>query len=263
MIKLDLLNILNKGFFERPRFRQYATRLVAGNRDTDVEMLGASFSLHSVKESGYLLASKACKYSHLLRDEVPALINLACLLRDGDTFVDIGANVGLHSLVLHRLGALKKDLRFYAFEANPDTFLRLKKQTHKTDIEAVNIAISNVKGSLDFVGGAVSHVFTVASKANSYSINDNSISVNSERLDQLDIKGSSLVLKIDVEGQELEVIQGAENLLEMGVIRAVYIDGYADKSVETVLAGYGFKFFDGKTLLPVSGNVFSLLAVKD
>jgi hypothetical protein len=82
------------------------------------------------------------------------------------------------------------------------------------------------------------------------------------RLSDEGIVGESIVLKIDVEGQELEVLRGASELFEAGRIKAVYLDGYKAAAVEDFLRRYDFQFFDGQTMQPVSGNVFSLLAVK-
>lgn len=254
---------VDKNFFRRPQLRQTLTRFLFGSKCYDVRMLGADFTLHSVKENGYLIASSACRFSHLLRDEVPTLMNIASLLKDGDTFVDIGANVGVYSLTLYNVCRLKKDLRFYAFEANPDTFDRLERQTKKTSIRAANIAISDFQGHLNFVPGAVSHVFAVDSHTSDYSLAGNSTSVNCNRLDQLEVEGTSLFLKIDVEGHELQVLKGAQLLFEKKLIRALLIDGYADPDVESFLRSYGFRFYDGKSLLPVTGNVFSLLALID
>ena len=70
------------------------------------------------------------------------------------------------------------------------------------------------------------------------------------------------MLKIDVEGQELDVLRGAERLFSSGRVRAVYIDGCAaGRAVEEFLTRRGFSLFDGRTLEPTTGGVFSLLAL--
>ena len=77
------------------------------------------------------------------------------------------------------------------------------------------------------------------------------------------IKGNSLVLKIDVEGQEKQVLDGATDLFKSQRIKAVYLDGYKDNEVEVFLKNYGFILLDGKSLKPTTGGLFSLLAIRD
>ena len=185
------------------------------------------------------------------------------LLRDGDTFVDIGANVGLYTFTLARLRRILPNLRFYAFEANSDTYARLSEHTQSLDVQAYNLALSDHSGSLDFVAGAVSNVFATVENASDYSITRERVSVPCRRLDEMAIAGGSLVLKIDVEGQEKQVLDGALALFRARRIKAVYLDGYKDKAVEAFLREHGFSLFDGKSLAPVVGDVFGLLAIRN
>ena len=77
------------------------------------------------------------------------------------------------------------------------------------------------------------------------------------------IKGNSLVLKIDVEGQEKQVLDGALELFKSQRIKAVYLDGYKDDEVEVFLKNHGFILLDVKSLSPTAGGLFSLLAIRD
>ena len=45
-------------------------------------------------------------------------------------------------------------------------------------------------------------------------------------------------------------------------MKAVYVDGYKDKEVESLLSGHGFTLLDGRTLQPIQKDVFSLLAIR-
>lgn len=128
-------------------------------------------------------------------------------------------------------------------------------------MRAQQVAISDRSGTLDFVEGAVSHVFTSFDKVSAYSIKERTVPVSSRRLDECEIEGNSLVIKIDVEGQEMEVLLGATGLLKSGRVKAVYVDGYEDRGVAEILKQHGFKLFDGRTLDVTRGNVFSLLAI--
>jgi FkbM family methyltransferase len=257
-----MMEYLYRHFIQRPNLRRIVTRLIEGNRDLDIGLLGTVIRVNSIKEHGYLRASRKARTSSLLSDELPVIINLAALLSDGDTFIDIGANVGIYSLTLARMNRMFLNIIFYAFEANPDTFSRLAVHTESLGVRAQNLAISDRNGSLDFVSGAVSHVFTTVENATECSDMSVRCTVPCRRLDSIDIEGDSLVLKIDVEGQEKNVLDGALALFRAGRIKAVYLDGYKDREIEGFLRQQEFTLFDGRTLEPASRCVYSLLAIR-
>jgi hypothetical protein len=76
----------------------------------------------------------------------------------------------------------------------------------------------------------------------------------------MDILGSSLVLKIDVEAHERQVLEGATGLFEAGRVKAVFLDDYADPAVPAFLTQRGFVLFDGRSLSP--GPASTLLAIR-
>ena len=255
--------LLDRLLIKQPRLRRFLTRLIEGQSVQDVSLLGTRICVDSIKENGYLRASRFANRASLFRDEAAVIVNLAALLQDGDTFVDIGANVGIYSLTLARMQRILPRTGFYAFEANPDTFARLRPKAEALGVKAYNLALSDHCGTLEFVGGAVSHVFTTVPNISGYSIADARVSVPCRRLDEMEIEGDSIVLKIDVEGQEREVLEGAKGLFAASRIKAVYLDGYKEKEVESFLKGHGLTLLDGTTLQPTQGNLFGLLAVRN
>lgn len=262
MIKRFFSYSVDRFYIKQPKLRRLVTRFLEGDRDLDVQLLGTRLRINTVKEHGYLRAYRAAQTRSLFRDELPVLLNLAGILCDGDTFVDVGANVGIYCLTLARLAQVHSRMSFYAFEANSDTFSRLNVNAPGLGVITHNVALSDHLGSLEFVSGAVSHVFTTVDNASAYSLPAERIAVPCNRLDQMDIVGNSIVLKIDVEGQEKKVLDGAEALFRAGRIKAVYLDGYKDKTVEEFLTGYGLALFDGRTLQSTKGDVFSLLGLR-
>lgn len=253
--------LYDRFFIKKPAVREFVTKLLEGDRNLSVDLLGCSIQINSLKEHGYLRASRMGKFSSLFRDELPILINLAALLPSADAFVDIGANVGIFSASLSKLKQIFPYLSFYAFEANPDTFLRLQQTVNHLPVKTHCIALAEKEGELEFVSGAVSHVFTTVEYMSAYQ-KPEKVVLSCRRLDSFDIFGERIVIKIDVEGQELEVLKGAEGLFSSNRIMAVYLDGYENPEVENWLKGYGFNFFDGRSLEKVEGSVFSLLAIK-
>ena len=157
---------------------------------------------------------------------------------------------------------LGKNIQFYAYEANPKTYQRLKQNCLSLPIKVKNIAISNDSNELTFVEGAVSHVFTNIENKSEYSFSDKKVTVPCTSLDKQSIKGDSIILKIDVEGQEMEVLQGAEMLFGNKRIKAVFIDGFSDKSLPSFIGNFGFELLNAKTLLPYDGYSQQILAIK-
>lgn len=256
-------NLFDRYFFKQPWLRQFVTTILEGNRDVRVNLLGTSMCINTVKEHGYLRTSRLSESSCLLRDELPVIINLALLLQRGDSFVDIGANVGVYVCTLARMRKVVDGMHFYAFEANPDTGARLRAAAEPLGVNVHAVALSDHNGHLEFVPGAVSNIFTTIENASEYNVRSKVQSIPCRRLDEFEIEGDSIVLKVDVEGQEKDVLLGARKLFEANRIKAVYLDNYKDEvGVETLLRDYGFDFYEGRTLEPVPGNTYSLLAMR-
>jgi FkbM family methyltransferase len=131
----------------------------------------------------------------------------------GDTFVDIGANFGLYSMIAaERIGSEGK---LYAFEPNPHTFEYLRHSALANRLFWLpnytfeNQAVSDRGGSLEFafdpgnLGSA--HVRNTDDAAGPMTI----VEVNGVRLDDYFSEGEQLdFVKIDVEGHELHVLKG-------------------------------------------------------
>jgi FkbM family methyltransferase len=258
---MNLSYIFDRYFIKQPRLRRFVTSLVERDRDLDVDVAGAQLHINARREHGYLRASRMLRWNGTLRDELPVLMNLFAILRDGDTFIDVGANTGLFTHSMARLINIYPNFRIVSIEAHPDTFSRLaSRQTDR--VTFLNLAISDSDSELEFIDGAVSHVFTAIDKKSSYNIPGETRFIQSKRLDNLDLNSDSVVLKIDVEGQETRVLNGASRMLSNGTIRAVYLDGYDDEAIHEMLLDHGFQLYEGRTLLSVDKKTFSLLALK-
>ena len=134
-------------------------------------------------------------------------------LSNGGTYLDIGGNIGLHVLRAHRLGASK----IYAFEPNPNTF----------DILSLNMKINGIhEGFFHHALGEKNGVIGMnisdfpAGMARIENTGDKLIEVPIKTLnrfaeDNPNLKFEKLSLvKIDVEGHEGEVINGAMDFLK-------------------------------------------------
>lgn len=152
---------------------------------------------------------------------VPLLIDR--LLTDGGTFIDVGANRGIHTLYASKI--LGDKGRVYAFEPHPVTFEVLKAHLIINGIKnctPFNIGVSKEEGTLNLNMFADEHSGT-CSFVNSGEVFE-SVSVPIQNLDRmLEVKSlrGPLLIKIDVEGYEHHVLEGMESLLERSDINIV------------------------------------------
>jgi FkbM family methyltransferase len=254
--------LIDRLIIRQPRLRRFVTRLKDGDRDRDVQLFHTPIRINTIREHGYLRASRLSETSSFHNDEAPVLMSLSAILPFADAFIDAGANVGVISKILHRLVALRPELEFHAIEADPLTAARLRATLNGTTVRIHNLALAEVSGRLRFVRGAVSHVSTRDTLAASCHVADN-FEIDAVRLDSLPVSGRRIVIKIDVEGQEQSVLCGAEKLFADDRVLAVYLDGHKNSAaIAAFLRGHGFALFDGRTLDPTPGEpAYSLLAV--
>ncbi len=146
---------------------------------------------------------------------------VAHALSDKDLFIDVGANIGAFSVMASGVTGA----RSIAFEPAPISFSYLQK----------NIMINNLTSKVELLSKAVGdqsgHVVLEGCQGtgNSISVDD---SVNSSQprvelitLDSLDCTSSdSIFLKIDVEGYEEKVIEGAKKLVSSENIIGLLIE---------------------------------------
>jgi FkbM family methyltransferase len=241
-----------------PAVRVWLTKLFVPSRDFDVEMFGTRLRINSREEIGLARAGRQATSNIIFRDEVATLLNLSMLLQPGDVFVDCGANVGLYSSILSRFANAYPESKFVAIEPNPETVQRLRESVRNAPVTVLNVALSDKKSELAFKRGITSGVFMVAGPGDTVAM-----TVPCEKLDSLPIPEGDLILKIDVEEHELQVLQGAEELLKSGRVKVVYLDGYSSKLIPALLQRHGFRFFDGRTFARSDHEAppYSLLAV--
>ncbi len=170
-------------------------------------------------------------------------------LRKKDLFVDIGANIGSYTV----LSSSHVEANTISIEPVPSTFSNLINNisiNHIHDkVKALNVALGAQKGNIAFTSGldTVNHVATDSEK--------DTIMVNIETLDDVLI-GEEIptLLKIDVEGFETEVINGAKRTINDVGLKAIIIElngsgaryGYSEIKIHEILTTAGFKpyFYD-------------------
>lgn len=142
------------------------------------------------------------------------------LLSPGDVFIDVGANLGLHTLAAAR--AVQASGKVIAFEPFDESRRLLEKSAwingYASFVEIHGVALSDRAATAAlFLGGSSGHhsLYDLGRRGDAVSrTGAGSVPVTTRRLDQmLDPALSVSVIKIDVEGAELQVIEGASATL--------------------------------------------------
>src|ERR1700683_2268415 len=141
------------------------------------------------------------------------------LLRDGDQFIDIGANIGSYTILAAGVGRA----RVLAVEPLPTTFAHLERNVLLNGLSARvvchQLGLSDSAGTLRFSSGldTANHVLARDEALPS-------LEVPVIRLDDLPGVDSPTLLKIDVEGHELAVLNGARTVLTKPSVLAVVME---------------------------------------
>lgn len=177
-------------------------------------------------------------------------------LKPGDTFFDVGANIGLFSL--NATDLIKPNGKIFAFEPTPETFKRLESNislNHIENIKPINIGISDHEGKLNFnISNSGYDAWNSFAKIDKLE-NGSSIEVNVKSLDQF-IRENAVdlpsLIKIDVEGWEKFVILGAQHLLNQSNAPVLMIEftetnafaaGYYCGELFDLIKSYGYELY--------------------
>lgn len=134
------------------------------------------------------------------------------IVRPGDRFIDIGANIGLVTLLAAR--GVGRAGRVLAFEPNPGPLARLREHVAINGLQQVevhDVALAEAAGSAElFVASEHTGKGTLTVDGGA----GGRVSVRLVRGDDLVRPAdSATIIKLDVEGYELKVLRGLEQLL--------------------------------------------------
>jgi FkbM family methyltransferase len=165
------------------------------------------------------------------------------LLRPGDHFLDVGANVGSYTVLA--AGAVGASVT--CVEPIPATFAKLQRNIGlnglSTTVNAWQGGLSDAAGTLRFTEDLdmVNHVVAEAEIAHS-------VAVPVTTLDDLVGDNVPVLIKIDVEGHERAVLLGASATLADRCLLAVVMEtngsgaryGVGDEQLSGLMLAYGF-----------------------
>lgn len=183
-------------------------------------------------------------------EEMSFLLDYA---NESDVFVDCGANIGIYSLLLGPICA-----RGIAIEPSEDTFCILQHNLHINqlgNVTAYKIGVGNKRGEL---------YFTKDLDCENHLVEEGStLDCEKIEVDTLDAicqneKQTVNILKIDVEGHEKEVLQGAVGLFQNPALNVVIMEIFGNSALIEFMKNQGFNLYiyDPKTKeLSVCKNV--------
>lgn len=183
------------------------------------------------------------------------------LVRSGEALIDVGANIGYAtSLMAAAVGARGK---VYSFEPHPQTYrdLEINVRTWMNsrdtgEVKIYQLALSNCAGEAflrEPEGFSRNRgLASLARNGEGEACNAKGHSVSTARLDEIVKAGGSVgVMKVDVEGHELQVFEGAGDLLASRRIRDVVFEEFSRYPAPThrMLERFGYTIFHVETRL--------------
>jgi len=154
-------------------------------------------------------------------------------LHPGDVFYDVGAHTGFFSLIASRL--IGRDGVVFAFEPDPENFARLVGNVAENKAQSVNpvsAVVWSQSGTARFAR-ATSASSRVEGRAVTQEAVPETLMLPAVRLDDYyDLRPG--VAKVDVEGGELSVLEGARQLLAAGNLRWI-VEAHSEELEESVV----------------------------
>lgn len=220
---------------------QIASRLI--DSEFILPFIGSTYLI--VKRGAH--SATACFYSHLSEPE--EMLFLAKYLRKDDLFVDIGANVGVFTIIASgfanctslvfepsslSVNCLRRNIAINSLEENVFVYQCALGATEETTYLSTELATMNrIVAEDDLIKKELVDVKTLDSflfKMQSF---------------------SNIILKIDVEGFEYEVLKGSQNVLNLQSVNVVILESNSlshnydrfQYSTKDFLASHGFKPF--------------------
>jgi FkbM family methyltransferase len=194
---------------------------------------------------------------YLIRRYEPDLVALITrLVPPAGLFFDVGANIGLITLAV---GARRPDISIVAFEPDPINAARWRHNLELNggpDAVLEEVALGNASGRAELVRGDESGWSYIAGANSEQGVEVVTLDayVRTREIPVID------AVKIDVEGYELFVLQGAASVLEDRRIRSIVCEldesllernGHTRGDVISLLRGFGYR---ARPIPPVSGQ---------
>lgn len=205
-----------------------------GRKIRHLRYRGAEFTVFANEDMGWRLIAEG-------EHERVELNVIDKIIRPEDTCVDIGANIGLYSILMGKRACNGKVFSFEPVPINRSLLMLNVALNNLQNINVIDAVVGNTEGMIDFsvsMDSAYSSIIPTNRKSEKEKIHAKVTTLDSyfysdkEKVD---------FIKVDVEGAELLVLKGAERLLtdEESGPRAVLIELNAENQ-----EAYGYTPWD-------------------
>jgi len=216
-------------------------------------------------------ASIRWKKQHLepgIRVLITSLVQKLDEHKDEGWFFDVGANVGLYVWEVAKVCPTQKIL---AFEPDPANFQLLEMTQKEADLQNFELcpdALSNQADEVSFSQDPITSATGCIKGEETPWIEQylngstNQITVNTRTMDsEVDDNKIPSLIKIDVEGHEVEVLQGALHTLS-NTKPLLIIESFPPKQAKVIslLQAYGYNLKDADRSSPVNSKTNNLFA---
>lgn len=259
--------ILKKTGIEKFNFVKYANKVIASKLKTNFGIIQGNKMVLDKNDS--LCLSIKGIYEPFGTETVKKLI------KEGDTVLDLGANIGYYALIFAKL--VGETGKVFAFEPEPTNFDLLKKNVELNgykNVVLIQKAVLNKKGKVKFY---IRDDNKIGSSIYNREDSDKCITVESISLDEYfkDYSGKIDFIKVDVEGAEKYVLKGMHNLLNknktINIFTEFYPAGFEKCKTEpkeylNALIKHNFKLYnideETKKLEPVNESILERYTAK-
>ncbi len=170
------------------------------------------------------------------------------LSRKGDVIFDIGANIGVYSMWFDK--SIKGEGRIFSFEPDSNNLKKfqynLKLNNNVNAIKLYDCAVSNSKGFIEFFSGLDEQSSISFATDQDY----NSTKVETISIDDFCNENAISIinyLKIDVEGAEYLVLEGANGMLSNQAIKIIQLE------LNDHISNFNFKIEDVVKMMELKG----------
>lgn len=167
-------------------------------------------------------------------------------MKSGETFVDVGANVGYYSLVT-ALENVENEVNVISIEAHPETYVALLKNIECNNLEekitVINKAVADKRQDMVMYERCTTDGVKMFGNSSICLALDSeqSIRVQCDTLDSILAGHRVDVLKMDIEGAEVMALAGSLRVLKE--LRKIVVEIHDDNlaAVQSILGGNGFE----------------------
>jgi FkbM family methyltransferase len=167
-------------------------------------------------------------FGYIVEHERHVMGLIETMVEDGDTCVDVGANIGYFTMAM--AGAVGRTGHVLAYEPEPSNLAILKANVERASelglrVEAIEAAVSDHSGVVKLVIGPESTLHQTFDPSHDCGGGHDVTSVRlDDDLPARGVGGPIKLMKIDVEGHELAVLQGVEGMLRSGRVAALVVE---------------------------------------